>query len=85
MNYFESFKFVDTDNKFHNTNFLLSNGESSSYQIILLCALHSEVWSCVRMGKPRKSTFLDQRDLGVCDSIDPSSFPHFDSFNCQDF
>ena len=46
----ERFNFVDTDNTLHNTNFTALNSALSTYQTILPCTLHSEVWSCVWMG-----------------------------------
>ena len=58
INLFKRPNYVDTDNTFHNTNFTTLNAALSSYQALLPCATHSEVWSCVWMGNSGKSTFL---------------------------
>ena len=63
LNRFKGLIFVDSDNTFHNTNFTTINAAWSSYQTILLYALHSEVWSFVWKGKSSKSQYLHQRDL----------------------
>ena len=75
MNNFRPFIFIGIDNTFHKTNFTTLNGKFSSYQLTLLCALQSEVWSFVWMGNSNKSTFLHQRDLERWDSHDHPIFP----------
>ena len=75
LNCFKTFIFVDGDNTFHITKFTTINAAISSYQTILLYALHSEVWSCVWIGNSSKSSFLHRRDLEFRDSRDLQNFP----------
>ena len=74
MNSFERFKFVDTDNTFHNTIFATLNGALFTYQIFFPCNLHREVSTCVRVGNSSKSRFLHQRDFELRDSHGNPSF-----------
>ena len=84
INQFKISNFVDTDNTFHNTIFKTLNGALSSDQTFLRCNLHTEVWSCVRMGNSSNSTFLHQRDLEIWDSHVHPRFPPLYPLNCQE-
>ena len=75
LNNFERFKFVDTDNTFQKTNFTKLNGAISSYQSILPCALHSEVWSCAWMVNWSKSSSFHLRGIELWDSHDLPNVP----------
>ena len=79
----ERFKFVDTDKTFHNINVKTLNDGLTSYQNVLLWALHSEVWYCVWMGNSSKSTLVHQRDLELLASHDLPSFQHPYLLICQ--
>ena len=84
LNHFKRFIFVDSDNTFHLTNFTTLKAALSSYQSILLYALHSEVWSFVWMGNSSKSQFLHPRDLELWDSRNLPNFPPLYPINCQE-
>ena len=53
----EIFNYVDTDNTFNNSNFVTSIAALPIQQAVLLCAGHSELLFCVRIGNSRKSLF----------------------------
>ena len=61
--------------------FTTSNDALSSYQEVLLCILHSEVWCCVWIFNSGKSTFLHlmqaQQELKLWGGLDHPNFHLF--------
>ena len=57
------------------TNFKTLNAALFSYQTILPCSLHSEVWPCVWMGNSSCSKFFHQWDLELWENRDLPIFP----------
>ena len=56
LSHFERFNCLDTVITYHKTKITTSNASLSTDQALLLCSLHSEVWSCNGKENSSKST-----------------------------